>query len=124
MKRRQQLGMNPSTARGRLVKDILWKLIVQTKQDVCCKCNHPMDRNTFSIEHIKPWLDSENPLETFFDLENISFSHLSCNCKDSRGKTGTSKYPNKEAKLKTKRETAKENYTSEKRREKYLKTGH
>lgn len=26
-------------------------------------------------------MDSEDPVEKFFDLENISFSHLSCNIK-------------------------------------------
>ena len=26
-----------------------------------------------------PWLDSINPKESFFDINNIAFSHLSCN---------------------------------------------
>ncbi len=76
--------MNPSTASGRLVKDILWSLIVQTNKDNCCKCGEKMTRETFSIEHKIPWLDSENPIELFFDLDNISFSHLSCNISDAR----------------------------------------
>lgn len=76
--------MNPSTAQGRLVKDILWSLIVKTNQHICCKCNKEMSRDNFSIEHIIPWLDSEDPLKLFFDLENISFSHLSCNVSDAR----------------------------------------
>lgn len=46
-KKKLQLGINPSTASGRLVKDILWKLIVQTQQDKCCKCNNTMTRDTF-----------------------------------------------------------------------------
>jgi hypothetical protein len=37
-----------------------------------------------SIEHKIPWLDSENPISLFFDLENIAFSHLSCNSSAAR----------------------------------------
>ena len=84
VKKQKQLGMNPSTASHRLVKDILWKLIVETEQDTCFKCGKKMERGTFSIEHITPWLDSENPLMTYFDLGNISFSHHSCNVADKR----------------------------------------
>ena len=31
-----------------------------------------------------PWLDSSTPLETFFDLDNITFSHNSCNISAAR----------------------------------------
>jgi hypothetical protein len=79
-----QLGMNPSTAQHRLLKDIMWDLIVKTNQDTCCKCGCKMTRETFSIEHLVPWLDSDNPAELYFDLDNISFSHLSCNIKAAR----------------------------------------
>lgn len=83
-KKKLQLGMNPSTASHRLVKDVLWKLIQQTEQDSCCKCGEFMSREDFSIEHKTPWLDSEDPLGLYFDLENISFSHLRCNIADAR----------------------------------------
>jgi hypothetical protein len=83
-KKKLQLGMNPSTASHRLVKDILWKLIEATGQDACCKCKELMTRETFSIEHKVPWLDSKTPAELFFDLDNISFSHLRCNVEDRR----------------------------------------
>lgn len=85
-KKKMQLCMNPSTAANRLVKDVLWKLIVQTGQDSCCKCGEPMSRETFSIEHVTPWLDSEDPVKLYFDLDNISFSHLRCNVEDARPK--------------------------------------
>lgn len=80
----KQLGMNPSTASHRLVKDILWSLIVKTDQDSCCKCETKMERDNFSIEHLTPWLHSDNPAQLYFDLDNISFSHLRCNISDSR----------------------------------------
>lgn len=71
--------MNPSTASGRLVKDLLWNFIKLNGQDTCSKCGEEMGRHDFSIEHITPWLDSEDPFGLFFDLENIAYSHLSCN---------------------------------------------
>ncbi len=78
-KKKRQLGMNPSTASNRLVKDVLWMLIIDTNQDLCYRCKKPMTRDTFSIEHIKPWLDSKDPIGLYFDLGNIDFSHITCN---------------------------------------------
>ncbi len=124
--------MNVGTASNRLVKDILWSLIVETKKDNCCKCGDPMDRSNFSIEHVIPWLHSEDPVKLFFDLSNISFSHLKCNVADARRvKTavcGTnSKYtsgcrcdPCRNAATDYKRNT----YTPEKRKAKYKRSGH
>lgn len=84
MKKQHQLGMNPSTASNRLVKDTLWRLVVQAGQNVCYRCSQPMTRETFSIEHKEAWLDSDDPVGLYFDQENISFSHLNCNIKESR----------------------------------------
>lgn len=86
-KKTTQLGMNVSAAQARLTRDILWKLILQTNQTLCFHCNKEMSRETFSIEHKVPWLDSENPRDLFFDLDNISFSHLSCNAAAARKPT-------------------------------------
>jgi hypothetical protein len=130
-KKKEQLGMNPSTASGRLVKDILWNLIVQTKQDNCCKCNEQMTRETFSIEHVKPWLDSDDPIGLYFDLNNISFSHLSCNVADARKSEavcGTySRYNKHNCRCNLCREAASEYqakyYTKESRRDRYIRTG-
>lgn len=92
-KKSQQLGMNYSTASGRLVKDILFSLVVQTGKNTCHQCLGEMSRENFSIEHKTPWLDSEDPLKLFFDLDNISFSHLKCNFAAARkpGKIHASK---------------------------------
>ena len=62
-----------------------------------------MDRETFSIEHKTPWLDSGDPIGLYFDLDNISFSHLSCNCRASR----RGKYETDEQRLKARRESNK-----------------
>lgn len=82
-KKKQQLGMHPSTASNRLVKDLLFHFITEQGK-VCHHCGEPMTRDDFTIEHIKPWLDSEDPLKLFFDLTNIAFSHLKCNIKAGR----------------------------------------
>lgn len=80
----EQLGMNYSTASNRLVKDILFNFIVVSGQNKCFRCGEPMERSNFSIEHKVPWLHSANPTELFFDLNNISFSHLKCNVENAR----------------------------------------
>lgn len=122
-KRTEQLGMPYGTASGRLVKDILFKFICETGKNVCYQCGKEMSRDTFSIEHKIPWIDHPNPIETFFDLDNISFSHLSCNVKAARN---VRKLPEGEAnkrKLQRYKDYKIKNYTPEKRREQYLRTG-
>lgn len=95
---KSQLGMPIGTAQNRLVKDLLFAFVQETGRNSCFHCSRPMAREDFSIEHKKPWLDSEDPLKLFFDLENISFSHHSCNVSAGRRKRSpcgtTSSYRN------------------------------
>jgi hypothetical protein len=89
----EQLGMNPSTASNRLVKDILFDF-VQKAGHKCYHCGGEMTREDFSIEHKQHWLDSEDPVGLYFDLDNITFSHQSCNSKAARRtKSGSYKHP-------------------------------
>ena len=81
LKKHSQLGMNSSTASHRLVKDLLFSFVKDTP---CYHCGGTLERENFSIEHKVPWLDSEDPKGLFFDLDNISYSHLSCNVKAAR----------------------------------------
>jgi hypothetical protein len=81
-----QLGMNPSTASARLIKDILFEFLVSPKY-TCFRCGEKLTRETFSVEHKIPWLNSEDPIELFFDLDNIAFSHLKCNSAAGRRST-------------------------------------
>lgn len=118
-KKKQQLGMNPSTASYRLVKDILWNFIATTDSNICYHCSEPMDRETFSIEHIEPWLDSEDPVGLYFNLDNISFSHNSCNIRAARRGKGFTPEQAKESARASRRKS----WTKEKRREYYLKSG-
>ena len=90
-----------------------------------------MTRETFSIEHLKPWLDSNDPVGLYFDLDNISFSHLSCNISDARKlepKCGTlHKYDKHGCRCEEckaiKRKVQSEKYTPEKRKQTYARTG-
>lgn len=83
MNKENQLGMNPGTASNRLVKDLLFDFIIRAGHK-CFQCGKELKRDNFSIEHKKPWLYSENPTELYFDLNNIAYSHLKCNCSSSR----------------------------------------
>lgn len=130
-KKTLQLGMNPSTASGRLVKDTLFKLAIEAGY-ACYRCSKPLTRDTFSIEHKEPWLDSEDPVGTFFDQDNIAFSHLTCNVRESRGSFkkeiphGTSSGYDYHKCRCNECKTARRNrlpYDSDTRREKYLRTG-
>ena len=81
----EQLGSSLGAARNKLHKSILFDLAQRLKLDNCFHCGEPItDIDTFSIEHKIPWKDSENPIELYFNLENIAFSHLKCNCAAAR----------------------------------------
>ncbi len=81
----EQLGMPHGTAAGKLRKMILFSLVHRLELDTCYRCKEPIiSIDDLSIEHIKPWLDSEDPIDLFFDLSNIAFSHIKCNIADAR----------------------------------------
>jgi hypothetical protein len=74
----QQLGMSHGAAANRLRKKILFSLLIRLKEDVCFKCGKKIEtEEQLSIEHKQPW-ENRNPM-LFWDLQNIAFSHLSCN---------------------------------------------
>lgn len=80
-KKSNQLGLNSSTASAQLLKDILFSFV---KDIPCYRCGLTLARDTFSIDHKEPWLDSKNPTELYFSIDNISFSHLKCNIEAAR----------------------------------------
>jgi hypothetical protein len=77
-----QLGMDPATASHRLLKDLLFKLAIDAGHK-CHHCRGDLTRETLSIEHKQPWLDSDDPKSLFFDLENVAFSHKACNFRNA-----------------------------------------
>lgn len=122
----EQLGMNPSTARAKLHKALLWKYIEKSGEDHCCKCGEKMTLDDYSIEHVTPWLHDDNAVDLFFNLDNISFSHLKCNISSARRKR---KYNTPEEALAAKYRKAREwkvnnrVYSPEERRRRYLSHG-
>lgn len=129
-KKAKQLGMNPSTASHRLVKDLLWNFVETTGQSACCKCGEPMSRETFSIEHVTPWLDSEDPVGLYFNLGNVSYSHLRCNVDSARkfkSQCGTTSRYRSGCRCtecsKANAEAQAKRYTPENRRKTYERTG-
>ena len=79
-KKYKQLGMPYGTAYARLRKMVLFKVLRESGKNVCFQCNGLIQNvDDLSLEHKRPWLDSADPIETFFDLENIAFSHIKCN---------------------------------------------
>lgn len=83
-KKTKQLGVHPATAAHQLRTDLLYFAYVVLLGCVCYRCGQEMARANFSIDHIDNWLDSDDPVERFFDLSNVSFSHLGCNVSAAR----------------------------------------
>jgi hypothetical protein len=76
----QVLGMPETMASARLKKQLMFHLAKKLGMDICYRCQNPIETVVeFSVEHKESWLLSDNPYETFFDLDNIAFSHLKCN---------------------------------------------
>lgn len=86
--RAELLGEPFGTATAKLRKAIMFQLVQETNKDVCFRCGEKIKTiEDLSIEHKKSWARAENPKETFFDLNNITFSHLKCNV-DARDNSG------------------------------------
>tara|TARA_R100000781_G_scaffold114791_1_gene86955 strand:- start:842 stop:1246 length:405 start_codon:yes stop_codon:yes gene_type:complete len=88
-KKKEQLGLDPGTASHRLKKSVLFSFAKKLGLNWCYQCGAEIkDIDRFTLEHKTPWLDSGTPKELFFDLDNIAFSHASCNYAASRGRVG------------------------------------
>src|SRR5690349_16897208 len=85
VKKKEQLKIDPSTASSRLKKELLFKYVRKAGDNFCFQCGAEIETSDeLSVEHKIPWLNSENPVELFFNLENIAFSHLNCNISVAR----------------------------------------
>ncbi|MHA2064619.1 MAG: HNH endonuclease [Candidatus Thorarchaeota archaeon] len=74
------LGIKHGTAANQLRKMVMFQLVQQTGRDTCHQCGEKIRSvKELSIEHKEPWQRADNPKDSFFDLDNIAFSHLSCN---------------------------------------------
>lgn len=81
-KKNRLLGMPHGTACAKLRKAILFHLLQKFNMNTCFQCGQTISEiNTLSIEHKQPWQQATNSRQSFFDLDNIAFSHLRCNCR-------------------------------------------
>lgn len=79
-KKSEQLGMSYGSAAHRLRKMLMFQMAQELKRDLCFQCGKRIeDVGDLSVEHKIPWLDSDDPIGLFFDLNNVAFSHLKCN---------------------------------------------
>lgn len=77
-KKSKQLGMSYSTAGNRLKKMLFFKLVQETNNDRCYRCEEKITNYIeLSIDHMESWLDKDNSV--FWDVDNIAYSHLTCN---------------------------------------------
>jgi len=76
----QLLGESFSKAAHKLRKNLLFQLAKQLNLLTCHQCGQPIETvDEMSIEHIEAWMSAPNPRESFYDLNNVAFSHLRCN---------------------------------------------
>jgi hypothetical protein len=66
-KKSAALGMRYSTANARLLRDLLFKFATDAGH-VCFRCQKPLTRNTFSVDHKESWISATNPVEAFLIL--------------------------------------------------------
>ena len=84
-KKKEQLGMPYGTACGRLRKLLMFQMAQHLEMDICYRCGNKIETaRDLSVEHKIAWLDSDDPVGLFFNMDNIAFSHLSCNASTGR----------------------------------------
>lgn len=81
---KKRFQVSVSTARSQLITNLLFNFAQQLGKDICHRCNQKIERESFSIEHIKPWAWEPNGYDLFMDMDNIAFSHLTCNSGHTR----------------------------------------
>jgi hypothetical protein len=65
---------------------LFFSLVKKLELDTCHRCNERItDYKQLSIDHIETWLNKSNDL--FWDINNIAYSHLSCNSAKSASST-------------------------------------
>ncbi len=80
-----QLGGNYQSLCQQLKRDLLYHYVKLANCHICHRCGAPIESSEdFSVDHIQAWMYKENARELFLDLENIAFSHKSCNYRSRR----------------------------------------
>lgn len=79
------LGMPHGTANGKLTKMILFDFAERLNLLNCFRCGRRIETlRDLSVEHKEAWMSAVDPRASYFDLNNIAFSHLSCNSSEGR----------------------------------------
>lgn len=79
-KKAKALGMSYGAAANKLRKMLLFSLVCEAGKNFCYRCGGEiLTHADLSIEHKNPWMQAADPVESFFDLNNVAFSHLACN---------------------------------------------
>lgn len=82
---KHMLGMSMSTATYKLYRKILFSLIRGAGTDKCHRCGETISEiDELSIEHKNAWRWQPNPKDAYFDINNVAFSHRSCNSAEER----------------------------------------
>jgi hypothetical protein len=96
-KKSKQLKMSYGAACNKLRKELMFNMARSLNKLICFRCKKEIKTiDEFSIDHKIAWLDSNDPINLFFDLNNVVFSHFICNIKAQR--KISQKYPNKNGK--------------------------
>lgn len=80
-KKTELLGLNYSSASSSLRKQIIFQLAQALDLLSCYRCGTLVELYNFSIDHKEAWMQAEDPKGSFFDMNNIAFSHIVCNSK-------------------------------------------
>jgi hypothetical protein len=107
-KKSEALGMSYGKAANILRKNIIFHLMQKCREDKCFRCGKPISNiEDMSIEHKISWMKSNNPIDNFFSMDNIAFSHLNCNISANKdytnsrlGLKGVTHVPNRESQKK------------------------
>lgn len=122
-RRKAVLGMPIGTASARLLKSLLFLFSQRLEMDNCYRCGQKITNTAeMSIEHKIAWLNHTDPISTFFDLDNIAFSHKRCNY--SATESPHAKHRNKDEIRAMWAAAKRKNYTTEKRRQKFKDKGY
>jgi hypothetical protein len=85
-RKEEQLGMSFGSACNRLRNSIMFDLVCSAGRNICFRCGQRIvSASDLSIDHKEPWLGVDVCL--FWNLNNIAFSHRSCNT-DARRRSG------------------------------------
>lgn len=76
--------MTYGKAKHRLMRMLLFQLAQKAQWTQCFVCKQEIQSvDELTVEHKKPWLDVSS--ELFWDLNNVAFSHASCNKPHRKG---------------------------------------